>query len=299
MRYLLICILFFILVMYVYVSYVPLPVYTFPYHPEPDSKTSYNLSEGEKIVKQVCFQCHYNPQTNTLAGRQHGNPERLGDFYSGNITNDSATGIGNWSPKDIYVFLRTGVKPDGTFVFDMPKYPNLSDEEVWGIVAFLKGSDPLVTSTYFPNPKPDYSLLTKLLLHTVLRPVEMPGKPIQKPNEQDTLAFGKYLVTAKYSCYECHSYNAVTNNYYNPEKSMGYLKGGNRHANEDREVVYSKNITGDPANGIGSWSYEQFHRALKNGIKPDGKVVQNPMFPYHLLSDQEIQSIYHYLLSCR
>jgi hypothetical protein len=42
----------------------------------------------------------------------HGNPERLGDFYSSNITKDSISGIGSWTVDEIYILLRTGIKKD-------------------------------------------------------------------------------------------------------------------------------------------------------------------------------------------
>jgi mono/diheme cytochrome c family protein len=44
-------------------------------------------------------------------------------------------------------------------------------------------------------------------------------------------------------------------------------------------VIYSTNITPDPATGIGNWSEENFYKAMHNGIRRDGKYLY-PAFPY-------------------
>ena len=86
--------------------------------------TPARVAEGKRMALTVCWRCHYNAETGTLAGHQHGNPKRLGDFYSANITRDSATGIGGWSDGQLFYFLRTGVKPTGEFVFDISSLKN-------------------------------------------------------------------------------------------------------------------------------------------------------------------------------
>jgi mono/diheme cytochrome c family protein len=44
-------------------------------------------------------------------------------------------------------------------------------------------------------------------------------------------------------------------------------------------TVYSSNLTPDPATGIGSWSAEDFWRAMHEGRSRDGRLL-NPTFPY-------------------
>ncbi|MES2621881.1 MAG: cytochrome c [Bacteroidota bacterium] len=291
------CILLIISVAAVWVNYSPLPRYKIKSPIVSEEFTALHKAEGKRIVLSICIHCHLNSQTGTLAGKQHGNPRRLGDFNSGNITQDSATGIGKWNASQLYYFLKTGIKPDGDYVFDMPKYPNLSEEDIISIIAFLKSDDTLVRKTYLLNPKPRFSFLTKLLLHTALQPPILEDKTVSSPDTNNQIAFGKYLATAKFSCYECHSLNTVTNNYNQPEKSWGFFKGGNPHVNEDREKIYTPNISGDTLEGIGKWSEEEFKRTIKNGIKPDGTTIRDPMFPFYLLSDKEVRSIFAYLKS--
>lgn len=280
-----------------YLMYAPLPVYEVENPSVSFVATKERIAEGKRIALTICIRCHYNYETGTLAGRQHGNPKRVGNFYSGNITNDSATGIGGWSVSELYYFLKTGIKRNGEYVFDMPKYSTMHDEDLYSIIAFLKSNDTLVSKTNYLNPRPQLSFIIKLLLHTIVRPPDYCAIRMLPPDTNDNLAFGKYLATSKFSCYECHSYNRILLNYNEPEKSIGYFKGGNPQVNEQREKIITPNITGDSINGIGMWSDKEFIRTVKNGIKPDGTVVRDPMFPFHLLTDKEAKAIYIYLQS--
>jgi mono/diheme cytochrome c family protein len=298
-QYLISALLLLIVVGSIYIEFSHRPVYEVQDPTIGLDTSAQKVAEGKRISKTICIRCHYNERTNTLAGRQHGNPKRLGDFSSGNITRDSATGIGKWTNGQLYYFLKTGIKPDGDYVFDMPKYLNLSEEDLLSIIAFLKSDDTLVRRTDNPNPPPQFSFLTKLLLHTVVAPPAYIDKKISAPDTNDPVLFGKYLATSKFSCYECHSLNMVTNNYNDVEKSWGFFKGGNPQVNEDREKVYTPNITGDKVLGIGKWTEPEFERTVRTGIKPDGRTVKDPMFPFYLLTDKEVHSIYLYLKSLK
>ena len=286
-----------ILVGSAYILYSDLPHYKVENPYITINSSNQNNIEGRRIVNTICIRCHYNDRTNSLSGRQHGNPKRLGDFSSGNITQDSVTGIGKWTNGQLYYFLKTGIKPNGDYVFDMPKYPNMSEEDILSIIAFMKSDDSLVRKTINLNPKPKFSFLTKILLHTVISPPRYNDKKMPPPDTNDAVSFGRYLATAKFSCYECHSLNMVTTNYNQPEKSWRFFKGGNPHVNENREKIYTPNITGDSARGIGKWTEQQFVKTLRNGIKPDGSQLRDPMFPFYLLTEKEAKCIYRYLNS--
>lgn len=279
-----------------FLGWSPLPSYI-PKNPILNvAVTQARITEGKRMALTICWRCHYNDQTGTLAGFQHGNPKRLGDFYSANITRDVETGIGGWSDGQLFFFLRTGVKPNGEFIFDMPKYPNLSDEDLFSIIAFLKSNDRLVQPTIHRLPRPSYSIPIRFLLHWWLKPVPfVPTTP--SPDTTDLISFGKYLATAKYACSDCHSGNAMTYNYLHPEKSWRFFQGGNPHANNQREKIYSLNITPDRSSGIGLWTEKEFLQAVKHGKKPDGTMLKDPMFPFTLLQDKEVSAIFAYLNS--
>src|SRR5688500_8634145 len=61
--------------------------------------------------------------------------------------------------------------------------------------------------------------------------------------------------------------------------------------------LYSTNITPDPETGIGKWTVEQFGRALREGVRPDGQHLY-PAFPYTAYSkigDDDVLALYAYL----
>ncbi|WP_133748530.1 molybdopterin cofactor-binding domain-containing protein [Pseudomonas sp. LP_7_YM] len=64
-------------------------------------------------------------------------------------------------------------------------------------------------------------------------------------------------------------------------------------------TLYSSNITPDPETGIGSWSYPAFERAMRDGIRRDGKHLY-PAFPYTAfrnIDEADMQALYAWLMS--
>ncbi|MBO6781746.1 MAG: cytochrome c, partial [Alphaproteobacteria bacterium] len=78
---------------------------------------------------------------------------------------------------------------------------------------------------------------------------------------------GEY-VFATAGCASCHT---------KPEGGA-FLAGG-REFKTDFGSFFSPNITPDADTGIGGWSDEDFMRAMREGISPDGKHYY-PTFPY-------------------
>ncbi|MFN8287505.1 MAG: hypothetical protein U0V74_12155 [Chitinophagales bacterium] len=265
------------------------PVFTY-------SNDSAHLKEGRRIVLMMCIKCHYDAQTNTLAGGDVANPGSIGDNFASNITADSATGIGRWSTGQLAFFLRTGIKPDGYYVYDMPKYPGLSNDDLGSIIAFLRSDDSLVRAVNKPVAPEPINPVVKIFARTLLRPYAYATAAILPPDTNNPIEFGRYLAPRKFSCYECHS-NDLVGNYHNdfPERSDNFFAGGAKHTNSEHGEIYSSNITFDEETGIGKWSETEFLRTVKNGIKPDGKTVRDPMQPFYLLTDKEVLSIYAYL----
>ena len=62
-------------------------------------------------------------------------------------------------------------------------------------------------------------------------------------------------------------------------------------------TIYSTNITPDRANGIGAYSFEDFVRVMRFGVKPDGTRLY-PAMPYTAyakVSDEDLQDLFAYL----
>ncbi|MGI4813639.1 MAG: c-type cytochrome [Janthinobacterium lividum] len=63
-------------------------------------------------------------------------------------------------------------------------------------------------------------------------------------------------------------------------------------------TIVSSNITPDPRFGIGAYRYEDFARALRNGVTPDNKHLY-PAMPYAAFSkidDQDMRALYAYMM---
>jgi mono/diheme cytochrome c family protein len=63
-------------------------------------------------------------------------------------------------------------------------------------------------------------------------------------------------------------------------------------------IIYSTNITPDPVAGIGNYTYEDFSRALRNGVRKDGKRLY-PAMPYAsftAISDNDLHALYDYFM---
>ncbi len=101
----------------------------------------------------------------------------------------------------------------------------------------------------------------------------------QTPEER-----GEYLATLG-NCASCHTV----------ENQDPY--SGGVPFNTPFGLLYATNITSHPEAGIGSWTAEQFERAMRAGIRADGSHLY-PAFPYPsftLMGDDDIDSLWAYV----
>jgi mono/diheme cytochrome c family protein len=133
--------------------------------------TQDQIVHGRYIVTTQgdCAGCHNrgddNPNDpNWLAGYIQSptlNPGDNGKFQVGpftvlaaNITPDTATGIGNWTPQDIFNALRNGHDPAGHVLcppMPWPTFRNMTDSDLWSIVAYLKSIKPVSNAVPAPT----------------------------------------------------------------------------------------------------------------------------------------------------
>jgi mono/diheme cytochrome c family protein len=104
----------------------------------------------------------------------------------------------------------------------------------------------------------------------------------------DAVSQGAYLANAA-DCEDCHT----------DREHGGQPYVGGRALATPFGTFYSPNITPDPETGIGRWSDEQFLRALRDGVRPDG-ANYFPVFPYPSftkITDPDVRAIKAYLFS--
>jgi mono/diheme cytochrome c family protein len=107
------------------------------------------------------------------------------------------------------------------------------------------------------------------------------------PAQQPSVERGDYLVRVA-NCVSCHTAQAGAPFAGGRAFQTNYRFFGN---------IYSSNITADRETGLGSWSEEDFVKALRLGIAPGGRHLF-PAFPFTAftkLTISDIRSIYVYL----
>lgn len=259
--------------------------------------TPARVERGKTIASMLCAGCHYNQNTGALTGQRMADmPAEFGKIYSRNITNDPVYGIGKWSDGDIAYLLRTGVKPDGQYVPPyMVKLPHIADEDLYSIIAFLRSNDSLVRPMPIKDSDCQPSFLVKFLSRVAFKPFAYPTVAQVAPPISDQVAYGRYLVQDVVKCYECHSADFKTNDAEHPEKSAGYLGGGNAMLDPNGKMVYTPNLTMDKQTGLGTWTPAQFIRAVREGFRPDNTALRYPMSRHPELTEQEVAAIFEYL----
>jgi mono/diheme cytochrome c family protein len=275
-----------------------IPKYDLPKVELTVKSTPERVVRGRRFAQVLCSGCHLEPGSRTLAGRRMSDaPPEFGEIYSRNITKHPTAGIGGWTDAELAVLLRTGLRRDGQYLPPyMPKFPHLSDEDLHSIIAFLRSDDALVKPSDHEPPQTKPSFLTKFLTVVAFKPLPYPKAAIVAPPATERIAFGRYL-TFGLDCYGCHSADFKTVDVANPERSAGYLGGGNTVIDLTGAEVKTANLTFDPETGIGKWSAEDFVRALREGFRPDGSLIRYPMTPAPGITDEEARALYAYFQS--
>ena len=110
---------------------------------------------------------------------------------------------------------------------------------------------------------------------------------------ESQLERGRYLVETLAGCGNCHTPRGP-----NGPLTDKKFAGGEVIKHADFTAV-TPNITPDPRTGIGNWSDEQIAVAIREGRRPDGRLL-GPAMPsrsYRLLADEDVKAIVAFLRS--
>jgi mono/diheme cytochrome c family protein len=264
--------------------------------------TPQRIERGKYLANHVavCMDCHSTRDWSKfsgppMAGTEGSGGDRFdqtmgfpGVFYAKNIT---PYGLSSWTDGEIFRVITTGVNKQGKALFPvMPYhyYGQLDEEDIKSIIAYIR-TLPTIKKD-IPASKADFPF--SLIMNTI------PTKATfsTKPNENDSLAYGRYLVTAT-ACVECHS--QVDNGQIIP----GTEFGGGRTFDLPGGILRTANITPD-ATGIGSWSKEQFIQRFKQyqdssyqspNLAPTDFNSIMPWTMYSGMTTEDLGKIYDYL----
>ncbi len=240
---------------------------------------SATLARGAHLAGPIgkCIECHGED----LGGRLFLDGMPLGKFVAPNLT--SGGPVANWSDGDLVRAIRNGIAPDGRGLIFMPAdaFQAFGAEDLAALVAYIRQM-PKVERTL---PSSRFGPIGRVLWATgkmefqAARVVKLDqGIPVAPPRGP-TAEYGKYLAQTG-GCTSCHG----------PD-----LKGGLQLGPPGTPP--SQNLT--PNGDVKGWTLANFTTALRNGVRPDGTVI-NPFMPWLLagkMTDEEITAVWAYLQS--
>jgi cytochrome c553 len=224
------------------------------------------------VMLEMCKECHGQD----FSGQVMEDSPLIGRLVSSNLTSGEG-GIGSlFKDEDWARAIRNGINPDGKSLIGMPSADlnYLSDEDLGIIVSTIKNS-PSIDKT---QPRTMLGPMGRVLLLQglpILAAEQVEGSPERPapPPPGNTLEYGQYMATF---CQLCHG----------KDLSGTDVPGG------------GVNIT--PGGDLASWTEADFIKAMRTGLKPDGKMLDQELMPARIigkLNEDELKTLWMYLKS--
>ncbi|HUQ19633.1 MAG TPA: c-type cytochrome [Gemmatimonadaceae bacterium] len=236
---------------------------------------SMSLERGHHLVIAVgkCVACHGD----NLAGKMVADDPAFGTIWSSNLTRGKG-GVGStYEDADYVRAIRYGIRKNGTPLTFMPSeaFTHFSDADLGSIIAYVKSVPPVDQQVVPLRIGPIGRVVATLNASFPLAPAEQIDRNADRSPVPIgvTKEYGDYLLKTG-GCKSCHTPT---------------LSGGQKI-----EGVMSANLT---PTGIGKWTEEDFFKALRMGVRPDGRILSAAMpWPYTKnLTDDEIRAMWMYL----
>ncbi|MBI4180765.1 MAG: c-type cytochrome [Chloroflexi bacterium] len=278
----------------------PVPQLTAP-------KDKETVARGEYLYKYgyQCWGCHSkgtdDPNSPQAGGKEFDLSKvgpGFGVYNAPNLTSDPEMGIGAMSDGLIVRALREGLNRKGQTLFPvMPAdwLKGLSDKDTLAIVAYLRSLPPVKNAV--SSNRPSFAAKALFALK-VLKPQPPITQPVVSPPPGVTVEYGKYLAENTATCADCHSQRNLNTGVFLPGKNFtGSSIAFGGELDNLPASAYAPNLTPDKKTGIGTWTEEQFIKALRTGTRPDGTVMLTLMpYPYFSFwTDDDLKAVYRYL----
>jgi mono/diheme cytochrome c family protein len=235
------------------------------------------VRHGERLLKSRlgCVGCHGE----TLGGGVIVDLPIVGHWVAPNLTLGSGGVTSGFSAHDWDLAVRHGIRHTGqTSSMPCNDFVGLADHDLSDVIAYVRSRPPVDRLMGPVKFGPVFTFLV------ALDPSALPAysidhlkaHPVEPPKEEVSADLGEYIVQ---NCRGCH----------NAKLSGGKLQG-------DPNMPIVANITPD-STGLKAWSEADFMRALREGKRPDGRMLSNKMpWPlYQNMNDVELKSIWTYL----
>ena len=129
------------------------------------------------------------------------------------------------------------------------------------------------------------------------RPLSPSTSRVAFARTPERLARGRYIVEGPAHCFQCHSDVDYTRPGAQPKP--GKKGAGAIFVEDGMSWLVAPNITPDIETGAGSWTDDQFARAIREGVGHDGRRLF-PVMPYmnfRSMSDEDLASVITYIRS--
>jgi mono/diheme cytochrome c family protein len=234
------------------------------------------MARGKHLAVAIgkCVNCHGED----LGGQLIRNDFMFGRLAAPNLTSGRG-GLGDrYDDPGLARAIRNGLGPTGTSLRVMPSeaFQYLSDADVGALLGYIRALPPIdrvLPPTRIGPVARALSLFTTFPLIPA-RVVDHQRIPPAEVSEGPTPDYGKYLADVG-GCTGCHG----------PGLSGGPVGPGRP----------SSNLT---PTGIGSWTEEDFFRALRDGMRPSKTPIDSLAMPWPLagkMSDLEIRAVWAFL----
>ncbi len=235
------------------------------------------IARGQHLSEAVtlCSECHGMD----LGGDELLDTAMIGSIYAPNLT-AGAGGFGADATVEDWVrAIRHGIDPDGKQLLGMPSgnLYHLSDADLGALLAYIESVPPVDRD----SPETSMAIPGTILVAAGMMG-DLPGDSIDHDAERPvppepgvTVEYGEYLVTIA-DCSGCHGDDLTGG------PSMGPPPGPDLTQSGD----------------LGGWTEQDFINTIRQGITPDGEVLDNEEMPwdsYTRMTDEELQAIWMYL----
>jgi mono/diheme cytochrome c family protein len=253
------------------------------------------VQQGRQLVEGLaaCGMCHGTvPRPGASLRGGHTTVDRYGEVSAANITPETTTGIGEWTPTSVVRVLRGGRGPSGSQLSrEVHKgYEWMSDADLGAVVAYLRTLKPEVN----PVDRRALGVYSRYVTGVFDVDNEVRGyvPPIDPKFEG---AYGGYLTDSVARCSVCHSTPAGW-------LSSEHYLGGRRRITVDGVEREAPAISGSVDHGIGGWSEEQIVSYLKTGVNPQGHSVDSRFCPTSFFAkapERDLRAIAGYIRSVK
>ena len=243
---------------------------------------SASVDHGRILVQtNGCTQCH-GPDAGGTAFIDNEPP--FGYLPAPNLTAGEGGVAATFSDGDFERAIRHGVTPEGRRLIIMPShlFSGMADSDLSDIVAYLRSVKvdhdwgemklmPVASILFGAGVVPEDEIFPyEQIDHNRANIAEPPTEP---------LALGEYKSRV---CTSCHG-----------EK----LNGGPLDFDP---TVNAANLTPDTNTGLGNWTEEDFDKAMREGISPNGSAIDPDKMPWPTFAqftDEELHAVWVYLQS--